>query len=162
MPTETDAMLAYGINLGGPREEWKLVETDEWDGLRPDAMSWYDEEDESDGFGEQACTHLLRRDGMSIGDIEALPHSQEQEVKFRYGVEFVRYQSASSPFYVVATKVVTVGIGHVEWLDLVSLHDEAAAPGNLWDEKLALAVHQLGVTPEQPRPRWLLCSYWGQ
>ena len=157
MGQSTNAMLAYGYNLGG-EEDWKIQGLGEY-GEFPELL-WLNE-DEHD-FQEAAERHLLAElagftETWSSGN-EGY-HDREREAKARVGVEFDTHCSGDYPMYLLATKVITVYRGDAKSIDMTALAVEPQANG--WDEKLRAALTALGITPTQERAQWLLCSYWG-
>ena len=137
MGTTTDAILAYGYDLGGS-DGWAIREIDEYDSLDPAKFAWYDDENDDD-FQEQAERHLLASEVL--------------------GVQFETYCSDSAPMHLLAAKVITVRRGNCEVLDLPALSAMPAEHG--WDDKLRAACQALGITPTQASPGWVLVSYWG-
>lgn len=155
MGTSTDAILAYGYDLG----EWdKIREAGEFGEL---TLPWLND-DSDDGYREQAERHLLNASGFTetwetrVGDGY---FAREEAAKAALGVQFETYCSASAPMYVLAAKVITVARGWTEILNLPALAAEPAEHG--WDDKLRQACETLGITPTQERPGWVLVSYWG-
>ncbi len=162
MGRSSDAILAYGYDLGGGDEEWKIHQTDEYGSIRPDQFTWYDEDDEDGSveFIEQAENRLLVASGFTETDWEVDGYfARKREAKERLGVKFRTYCSGEDSMYVLAAKVITVSWGDSELLDLPALMSEPAENG--WDEKLRAAIEVLGITPKQEQPGWVLCSYWG-
>ncbi|MGW1950116.1 hypothetical protein ACWCRC_38155 [Streptomyces sp. NPDC001940] len=160
MGQSTNAMLAYGYDLGG-EEEWKLEGLGEY-GELPE-LPWFNEDDgEGDGFQEAAERRLLAE---ITGFTETWsPDSdgyfdRERAAKARLGVQFDTHCSGDYPMFLLATKVITVHRGSVDEIDMMALATEPEA--NDWDEKLHTALHALGITPTQEKAQWLLCSYWG-
>lgn len=157
MGTSTNAVLAYGYDLGSD-EDWKIRETGEYGAL---AVDWYDE-DSDDGFVEQAERRLLAAVGFTETwetNDGAGYFDREEQAKARVGVEFESYCHGEYPMYVLATKVITVYRGDSKVLDLAALMAEPTENG--WDGKLAAVLQTLGITPKQEEPGWVLCSYWG-
>lgn len=156
MGQSTNAMLAYGYDLGG-EEEWKVREAGEYGELP--ALDWYDPDDEDgDDFQSAAERRLLASVGFTEqwGERDGY-FEREEEAKARLGVEFDTHCSGEYPMFLLATKVITVYRGSVEEIDVAEL---AQVPAD-WDGKLTAALRALGLTPTQERARWLLCSYWG-
>lgn len=157
MGQSTDALLAYGYDLGGD-EGWKLEDCGEY-GELPE-LPWLDEND--DDFQSAAERHLLAE---IAGFTERWAKGsegywdREREAKARVGVQFDTYCSGNYPMYLLATKVITVHRGSVKDIDMAELAVEPEMNG--WDEKLRAALTALGITPQQAEPRWLLASYWG-
>jgi hypothetical protein len=165
MGQSTNAVLAYGYDLGGDEGEWKIRETDEYGGIdasNASTLAWYDDESD-DGFIEQAQRRLLAEIAGFTETWETRQDDdyfkREREAESRLGVEFESYCSGDYPMYVLATKVITVYRGDSKVLDLPALMAEPAEHG--WDDKLRQACEVLGVTPKQERPGWVLVSYWG-
>ncbi|MDP5310402.1 hypothetical protein [Streptomyces poriferorum] len=160
MGQSTNAILAYGYNLGG-EEGWELEGVGEY-GEMP-TLDWYSPNNEDgDDFQTAAETKLL----AEIAGFTEQWHSKnegyfdrERAAKARLGVEFDTHCSGDYPMYLLATKVITVHRGSVEGIDPNGL---AAQPQqNGWDDKLRTALQVLGITPTQGQAKWLLCSYWG-
>lgn len=154
MGQSTNAMLAYGYDLGG-EEGWKLQGLGEY-GELPE-LPWLD-----DDFQSAAERRLLAE---LAGFTETWSSDNDgyftraREAKARLGVEFDTHCSGDYPMFLLATKVITVYRGSVEEIDMAALAVEPEMNG--WDEKLRAALDALGITPQQERARWLLCSYWG-
>lgn len=137
MTTNTDAILAYGYDLGGEEEGWKLKGLDKY-GELPD-LDWYvQDEDDDEGFDERANDVL-------VGTVP--------------GVTVEVYCSGSSPIFLLTAKAITVRRGHCEVIDWRKLEDERVAKN--WDLKLQSALGALGLVPKQSEPAWLLVSYYG-
>ncbi|MEU5608421.1 hypothetical protein AB0H03_06635 [Streptomyces sparsogenes] len=160
MGRSTNAVLAYGYDLGGS-DEWKIRESGEY-GELPN-LAWYDPENEDgDDFLEAAERRLLAEiagftetwSGENEGYFE-----REREAKDRLGVKFDIYCSGEYPMYLLAAHVTTVWRGDIQVIDPARLAADPAEHG--WDDKLQAALTALGITPTQDRARWLLCSYWG-
>jgi hypothetical protein len=163
MGVSTDAILAYGYDLGG-EDEWKVLETDEYGGLLPGTGGWVPDPETEEGYDliGLAERHLLDASGFTetYEDGRDGYFGREGEAKAALGVEFETYCSGDYPMYLLAAKVLTVARGYVEDAGaLIAAADEAARQE--WDAKLASALRALGLTPAQERPAWLLCSYWG-
>lgn len=159
MSTSTDAILAYGYDLGGEASDWKICDTGEY-GELPE-LPWYNPDDEDDDFQSAAERHLLaqladftetdwRADGY---------HERIKEARARVGVTFDTYCHIDHPMRLLAAHTITMSRGYTE---IINPTDLAAMPAaHDWDAKLAAAVTALGITPLQARPAWILCSYWG-
>ncbi len=156
MGQSTNAVLAYGYDLGGDESEWKIEEAGEYGAWEPD---WHhDEETDLISAAEQ---RLLE----SVGFAETYEDGadgyfrREREAQERLGVKFESYCSGDYPMWVLAAHKITVYRGDSEVIDPAEL---AALPErNGWDAKLQAAVKTLGITPKQAKPAWLLVSYWG-
>jgi len=134
MGTSTDAILAYGYDLG----EWNKIEGAGEFGENL-TLPWLDD-DSDDSYREQAERCLLTS-------------------KAHLGVKFETYCSDQVPMEILAAKVITVSRGDCETLDLAALMAEPAEHD--WDDKLRAACEALGITPTQEQPGWLLVSYRG-
>ncbi|MFC9465187.1 hypothetical protein [Streptomyces coelicoflavus] len=159
MGQSTDALLVYGYHLGGG-DGWELEGLGEYGELP--ALPWYDSEDEGDDFQGAAERRLL---AQLAGFTEVWqPGSdgyfdREREAKAALGVELETHCSGSYPMYLLIAKGITAYRGEVEPIDFAALAAEVEEKGA--DSKLRAALDALGITPKQPRPGWLLCSYWG-
>lgn len=162
MGTSTDGILAYGYDLGGSEGEWKVRETGEYGALN---VGWLPEEDDEDDEGDHDIVTLMEKrllvaSGFAETDWEAEGYfARERAAEESIGVKVESYCSGDYPMYVLAAKVITASRGDCEPIDMGAL----AAPELLagWDAKLSAALGVLGITPEQEKPSWLLCSYWG-
>ena len=140
MGQATDAILAYGYNLGGADSEWKLTGLGEYGEL---ATDWWDDGECAQADEADFATALTSWIGGDVRDV---------------GVEVVTYCSESSPMYLLAATQITVKRGYVHEVTpetLGSAEDRAR-----WDELLDRHVAALGIRPVQERPGWLLVSYW--
>jgi hypothetical protein len=154
MSTSTNAILAYGYDLGGADDDWKVREAGEYGEL---ALDWFDAEDDDADFITVAEKRLLAASGFTETDWHADGYfDRQREAEARLGVEIESYCSNNFPMYLLAAKVITVRRGYVETVDPAEL---TVVPAE-WDEKLSAALGVLGLTPLQERARWLLCSFW--
>jgi hypothetical protein len=158
MGVSTDAILAYGYDLGGDEGGWKVAGAGEYGELD---LPWLDDEAEDYAFGEAAMDRILAAAGFTETDYRAEGYyDRKHAAEARAGVEIETYCSGDYPMYLLAAKVHTVARGFIK--DAAALLAEAdEATLREWDAKLAGAVAALGMTPVQERPTWLLCSYWG-
>jgi hypothetical protein len=155
MGVSTDAILAYGYDLGGDEDGWKVREAGKYGELE---LDWLDEEDD---FTEQAMDRIRAAAGFTETDWQAEGYfDRKHAAEAAAGVEIEMYCSDEAPMYLLAAKVHTVSRGHIK--DAAALMAGADdATRREWDAKLAAAVAALGMTPVQEKPAWLLCSYWG-
>lgn len=134
MGTSTDAVLAFGYDLGSSDGDLRLKEWDA-DYGRLD-VEWMREVDDEE-FEERA---LARLKANGVAD-----------------VKLETYQSCEVPAYmlVVAEETVIVARGEI-WTvrpsDLISPVE--------WTDALARALRVLEITPTQEEPAWLLASLW--
>lgn len=158
MGQSTDAILAYGYDLGSNESGWKIREAGEYGELP--ALPWYGPQGDDD-FQSAAERRLLADiAGFTETDWQVDGYfAREREAKARLGVTFDTYCSGDYPMYLLATHVTTVYRGDTEHIDPADMLRRPAAEG--WDAKLTAAVTALGITPVQAEPQWLLCSYWG-
>lgn len=133
MGRSTNALLAYGYDLGGDANGWKVQETDEYGGL---AVDWYD--DETGDFREDVEAVLTR----------ALPG---------HGLKLEEHCSDGATSYLLAVDVTTAYRGDPVVIDFEDLTRTQLAAD--WDDQLAAGLRALGLTPEQGAPAWLLASY---
>jgi hypothetical protein len=156
MTTSTDAILAYGYNLGGDEDTWQVREAGEYGELP--ALDWLDEDD----FQAAAERRLLAEVAGFTEEWQAGVDGyfeRRRAAEARLGVQFETYCSGSYPMFILAAHVTTVRRGACEEVDPLDLQQRPEQQA--WDAKLDAAVKALGLTPTQERPRWLLCSYWG-
>ncbi len=160
MGVSTDAILAYGYDLGGEEDEWKVREAGRYGELE---LDWLDDEAEDyDGFGVAAMDRILAASGFTetYEDGRKGFFDRKHEAEKLTGVEIEYYCSNEAPMYLLAAKVHTVARVYIkDAAALMAGADEATL--REWDAKLASAVAALGMTPVQEKPAWLLCSYWG-
>jgi hypothetical protein len=157
MGSSPNGILAYGYALGGA-DGWNIREVDEYNGIDPDKVTWYDEDD--DDFVTQAEKRLLVASGFTETDWQAEGYfDRKREAVARVGVEFRYHGNHDYLRHSLVTKTITVEWGDAKVLDLSALLAESAEHG--WDDKLAAALTALGITPTQEKPGWLLCTYYG-
>jgi hypothetical protein len=158
MTVATDALLVYGYDLGSI-EEWKVNQVDDIGEL---SVPWY--QPDTDDFSEVLCQHLLtftppgRPGGGGDADAGADGGAGETEVMARCGIELVLHCSLAVPRYVLSAKTITAARGELVTVDVAALAVERRRED--WDGRLLRALDVLGLTPLQPRPVWLLCSFW--
>jgi hypothetical protein len=166
MGVSTDAILAYGYNLGGGDGDWLIEEVGEYGELK---LPWFavnldddgdDEDRDDDDFVTKAEKKLLVAQGFTEIDWRADGYYERKvAAEAASGVEFKGYCSDSYTSYVLAAKVIKAYRGDCPAVDFEALTREAVE--GRYDEKLAAAIQALGITPKQTQPAWLLCSYWG-
>lgn len=157
MGTSTDAILAYGYELGGP-EEWHLAEASgEYGEL---VLPWYDEDSDAD-FIDAAQKLLSASTGFTEEWSEGNDgyFDRKRAAEARLGVVIDCHGHGDFPIYILAAHATTARRGQSEVINMAAL--TTAATEQAWDAKLAAAIQTLGITPTQDQPRWLLCSYWG-
>ncbi len=165
MGVTTDAILAYGYDLGGGEDDqWRFEQVDEWGGPKLDWFSVdYENESEEDApdFVEVAQARLLAQlAGFTETDWEVEGYfGRKREAEKQLGVEFVGYCSDEFTLYMLAAHSITVNRGEVRMLDLAEL--QTMPQVGEWDRKLREACEALGITPTQATPGWILVSYWG-
>jgi len=75
------------------------------------------------------------------------------------GVHITTHCSVDYPMYLLTTYSRTSWRGDVGRVDAHEM--VARPPAEGWDVKLDAAMTALGLTCDQERPSWLLCSDWG-
>ncbi|MFI6900310.1 hypothetical protein ACIBKY_03560 [Nonomuraea sp. NPDC050394] len=155
--SSSDAILAYGYNLGDSGS-WDIHELeDDYDKLV--TLAWYDE-DSDDDLEDQAMRHLLNASGFTETSATRRDDdywTREQEAMQRIGVQFDTYCNHVEPMQVIAAHIITVNRGSTLLIEPDRL---ATGPQRHdWDTKLAAALATLAITPKQPAPAWILCSY---
>lgn len=154
MGVSTDAILAYGYDLGGAEDEWKIKETGEYGCLN---LPWFDPEDDDAGFMDAVEKRLLAAAGFTETDWQVDGYfTREREALATFGVHLVSHCHVDYPMYILAAHHITSHrgwVGRVDLPALVALQEDA-------DARLARTVEALGITPTQ-EPGWLLVSNWG-
>ena len=152
MGTSTDAILAYGYDLGDPESGWKVQEADEYGGLTVD---WYDE---GGDFMDAVEKRLLAAAGFTETDWQVDGYFQrKREALAIFGVKAVSHCHHDYPMYILAAHSMTAyreSPKTVGLAELLALQEDA-------DARLARALEVLGLTPTQESPAWLLASDWG-
>lgn len=153
MGISTDAILAYGYDLGGGEEGWKVKETGEYGSLN---VPWYNPENH--GFGSAVEERLLASAGFTETDWQVDGYFARRGAALNtFGTELVSHCSLDYPMYILAAHHITVYrgmVGVVDLGELVALQEDA-------DARLTRTVAALGLTPTQEAPAWLLVSNWG-
>lgn len=153
MGTTTNAILAYGFNLGGT-EEWKIQEVPEYEDFKP---SWRHEGEDLVDAIERV---LLADAGFTEDDWRVGGYFERQREAWKaVGLTLVTHCSDEYPMWLLAAHTVESWRGDataVDWADL-----ERRRIAEDWDGRLRKALTTLGMTPLQAEPAWLLVSYWG-
>lgn len=136
MGESTDAILAYGYNLGGEDPGYTFKEFDQ-DDYRV-RLDWYDEDNDFEGFNWQAEKRL-------------------KEVGVE-GIEIVLHCSYEVMSYILAAHHVIASRGYPEDIDFETLKTMAVVEA--WDNKLKQACEALGIT-FNVKPGWILASMRG-
>lgn len=160
MSVNTDGILAYGYDLGGTEDEWKVEQAGEYGELE---LPWYDTEADDADFAEAATDTLMAAYGFTDvwvhGADNTAYFANKKAAEEAIGVELDSYCSGDYPMHLMAAKVITVSRGSTIEIDWAALERERVEQD--WDGKLAAALSVLGLTPKQASPKWLLASYWG-
>jgi hypothetical protein len=168
-------ILAYGYDLGGVEDGWKVREAGEYGQLELDWLPSDEdiaritrkranfEADHAAAWDDPATLmekRLLAASGFTETDWEAYGYfARRGAAEDALGVQFEAYGCADTyPVYVLAAKVITVNPGGCDVIDMAALSDPETLAG--YDAKLSAALTTLGITPTQDKPAWLLCSYW--
>lgn len=157
MSTSTDAILAYGISLGGEDEDWQVdgVDIDDESG---EEISEYVERIllAANGFAEREPEEDLSPNWLMD---TYLPWRQRRNAALAaIGVCIVHHCSADYSMYLLATYSVEAARGYPVDLDMESLTMQRIREG--WDNRMSDALKALGWSTDQ-QPRWILCSHWG-
>lgn len=135
MGRATDAILAYGYDLGGPDDTWHVQETTTWGSLLP--RDWWDPRQDDPTFLEAAQARLAEA-GVT-------------------GVTVRRHCTHTYGEYLLVTHATVAHRGYPKTLDLADLTRSQLAGD--WDDQLTAALHALDLTPTQDAPGWLLAVY---
>lgn len=155
MGVSTDAILAYGYDLGDPAEGWKVKETGEYGSLN---VPWFDPEDDEADFMDAVEKRLLASAGFTETDWRVDGYFTRRSAALgSFGVEVVSHCHHDYPMFILAAHHITVHRGSVGTVDLGGL----AALQEDADARLARVLTALGLTPTQQAPAWLLVSDWG-
>ena len=161
MGQSTNAILAYGYDLGGGDDGWKIHQAGEY-GELPE-LDWYDAENEE---GDDLMSAGERRLRAEIAGFTEQWHSgnegyfdRERDADASVGVKIESYCSGEYPMWLLATKIITVYRGDCKTIDMAELAEAPHIQG--WDARLAAASQALGITPTQDRPRWLVFPFYG-
>lgn len=145
MSTNTDAILAYGYDLG---DTPSFVGEDD-----PD---WWSEDS---AFFDAAERRLLDASGFTERYADGRPgyHGREGAALEALGVKLETHCSDGAPMYLLAAAgtVTTACRGYPEVIGALVV--PSSAP-----ERLAWAVEILGLDLGGAEPAWLLASYWGR
>lgn len=169
MGASSNGILAYGYDLGGGHEAWKVREVDQYGSLRTD---WYnpdaalarfgdDEEDTDDGDEEltafEALIKVLYDAIPDLQDPGPYPDREEQVAR-HYEVAFVAHGDGYNfpQKRILAAYHVAPEYGESEPLDLAEL--QARAVVDDWDGKIAKVLETAGLHPVTDRPTWLLAA----
>jgi hypothetical protein len=158
MGHSTDGILAYGYDLGGEDEGWKIKETGEYGELE---TSWAEKIDDDHDIAEVIIATLLAANGFTETDPEKDGYySRRNAAEAALNVEVVTYCSDTYPMLILAAHSEVASRGEV--IDVGELMREptaeAAETMTEWNAALAHALSVLGITPDQTGPSWLLCS----
>lgn len=164
MGQSTNGILAYGFDVGGPEEGWKIEESDEYGDWNP---PWLEEarqqasekEREFVCLDEVAEERLLALAGFTETNWQVDGYHVRKREAEKNACAFVTHCSGSYPMYLLAAWSKEVHRGSVEDIDFYDLERQRAEQD--WDCRLTAALADLGMTPKQPEARWMLVSYWG-
>lgn len=132
MGQATDALLAYGYDLGGPSDEWHVRETGSY-GLLD--VPWWDQEQDDPSFLEAAQARIAEA-GIT-------------------GVEIHTHCSRDYPEYLLTAHCTTAHRGYPQHVAPIFMSVSVAGAG----DRLTAALKALGLTPTRDLPGWILASY---
>lgn len=135
MGQATDALFAYGYDLGDPEDAWNSQETTE-SGLRLPCEWWRPGQDDP-SFLEAAQARIKE---AGVNGLEVYPHGAH-----------------THPDYLLSVHTVTARRGYPRELDIPALMRRRDAEE--WDDLLAAGLKALGLTPLADAPAWLLAPY---
>lgn len=162
MGVSTDAILAYGYDLGSEGDGLNLADPPAWLGYDDDGDR---EPDENTDLNDLIVRRLYDAlDGVPAANPEYITHDMEQTVTQRYGVKLVSHCSGDYRMWILAAWHVEASRGYPQRLDLDELR--VMQTRDDFDEKLRKACEVLGFTPTAEgggpvEPGWLLASDWG-
>lgn len=110
MGQATDAILAYGYDLGG--DGWKLEGLGEYGELPP--LSWWDDDEDFATAAERRLLAEIAGFTETWEDDHEGYYERQRVAKARLGLKVETYCSESCPMYVLAAYVTTVARGEIE------------------------------------------------
>jgi|SRR6187397_1527704 len=142
MGVSTDAILAWGVPLGGPDEDWTVSFRDG----TYDGPAWFDpaKRDEDGEYFEEQANERLR------------PHF----LHTAFNPHVLTFQSGTYPQYFLATWSASAYRGQVRTLDLARVVAQPEA--EYWAAALVTAASVLQIVGDVGTPAFTLLSYWGQ
>lgn len=150
MGQSTDAILAYGYDLGGP-EDWKIRGWD-WRDEQP-KPDWFDEDDDGAGFADSAITVLSAKLlGTVISEDDWSARSKAEKL---LKVSFITHCSGDYPMLLLVAQGTTASRGYPKFLGPLDFYVDPE-----WHAALTEALTALEIVPTQEDPRWVLASYW--
>ncbi|ATY17139.1 hypothetical protein CU254_41930 (plasmid) [Amycolatopsis sp. AA4] len=160
MGDTASATLAYGYDLGGGEDGWKVEQAEDYEQPK---VPWYDPETEDEDEDEDIIEAAERRLLATLGGFtETDRHAdgyrdRKKAAEKSLGVEFVMHGDRYSTCYALATTTIDVQAGDATPVNPAELSDPADLTRR--DRRLADALGALGLTPLEDRPRWLLLAY---
>jgi hypothetical protein len=155
MGCHATGILAYGYDLGGGSQEWKVAEIT---GDNQSTLDWFLVDEDADDFRDQAEACLVDR----LGDFtDTDPAAQDYYQNYAralvdVGITVDTHGDDDDPSYVLAAHLSSASSTLPQELSLDRLEQRRTTED--WDGKLADALTALGLTPAQDRPRWLLLA----
>jgi energy-converting hydrogenase Eha subunit A len=140
----TNAVLAYGFDVGGSDKGFTVREADKFGQIK---LDWFDSSAGHD-FQELGMQHL------AAAGLVYQPWFQGEQP-----VCIVKHCSRPFPAHIIAAgaTVVVARRGQLQHLNMAQL---VGAVDQRVDVMLSEACQALGITPFQPHPGWFLVSYW--
>lgn len=159
MGSSAHGELIYGYELGG-YDGWSINQTGEFGELEVD---WFRDDEDADhnDFVEACQRRLLASAGAHVSADPDEYVDLEELVKEQFGVQFYWHGNAtySASNCALGTYQAHAYGYETKILDLVDLVVKPEMDG--WDQRLALVIEILGITPKQPKPAWILTSSYG-
>lgn len=157
-----DAILTYGIALGGEEDGWKIQGLDRWGEWRP---SWLkpDEDDPEEyadaDYADCAMDALLAAAGFTETDRQVDGYFERKgEAEQRLGVSFVSHGHYNFRQFIIATFSMQANQTQARGIDPDII---TTAPTELWNGQIQNALNVLGIKPVQEKPTWLLTASYG-
>jgi hypothetical protein len=145
MPTDVDAILAYGYDLGGPdhHDGWHLHNTMVGKVVFP----WWDSHNETFGDavrGKLNHARMTRRD-VNVAGVEAVWYGSD--TRHSVGAGYILAATHYSSYFSHGLPINP---------DVLAHHNYAE-----WDERLQWALAILDIVPQHAVPRWILAASHG-
>lgn len=146
------AHLAYGYDLGGDNDGWKVTGADR------DGTYDFEWSDGGETFPEDATNALIIATGFTeTRDDSDDWYLRRREVEMGLPIEVVRSGHYDYPGWLL----IAVGsCRSVEWTETMIISPAIEAPPG-WAADLAVALASLDITPKQVHAQWLMFASYG-
>lgn len=134
MPTDVDALLAYGYDLGGPGD-WRIHD--------PLSLEWMNDEDYFNELANERLDAHRHDQDIDLTDVKVIWYGSD--TRHSVGIGYILSANGYHSYFSSA----------------LTLPLDTPARDSRWDRRLGHALDILRIQPSTAGPRWILAASHG-